>query len=148
MVTGSGLGDTNLLKKLDCLCLRDHLVHLDDELRRLILQIVNDLDNVEVSVELGILFDIRFVMLAKIFNDLADIQFTDTFIIVLAAVDPSFYYGDWVVRINFTNGQYTFYSCGGYGETFDAEGNCISSTYFSCDDEELKTLVGKYYETE
>jgi hypothetical protein len=81
-------------------------------------------------------------------DDFSKLKFSDSIIIVLAAIDPSFYYGDWVVRINFSNGQYTFYSCGGYGETFDAEGNCISSTHFSCDDEELKNLVGKYYETE
>lgn len=80
-------------------------------------------------------------------DDFSKLKFSDTIIIVLAAIDPSFYYGDWVVRINFSNGQYTFYSCGGYGETFDAEGNCISSTHFSCDDEELKNLVGKYYKT-
>ena len=81
-------------------------------------------------------------------DDFSKLEFSDTIIIVLAAVDPSFYYGDWVVRINFSNGQYTFYSSGGYGETFDAEGECISSTHFSCDDGELKNLVGKYYETE
>ena len=81
-------------------------------------------------------------------EDFSKLEFSDTLIIVLAAIDPSFYYGDWVVRINFTNGQYTFYSCGGYGETFDAEGKRISSTHFSCDDEELEKLVGKYYEIE
>ena len=81
-------------------------------------------------------------------DDFSKLKFSDSIVIVLAAIDPSFYYGDWVVRINFTNGQYTFYSCGGYGETFDAEGKRISSTHFSCDNEELENLVGKYYEIE
>ena len=81
-------------------------------------------------------------------DDFSKLKFSDTIVIILAAIDPSFYYGDWVVRINFTNGQYTFYSCGGYGETFDAEGKRISSTHFSCDNEELENLVGKYYEIE
>ena len=81
-------------------------------------------------------------------DDFSKLKFSDSIVIVLAAIDPSFYYGDWVVRINFTNGQYTFYSCGGYGETFDAEGKSISSTHFSCDNEELENLVGKYYEIE
>ena len=81
-------------------------------------------------------------------DDFSRLKFSDAIVIVLAAIDPSFYYGDWVIRINFSNGQYTFYSCDGYGETFDAEGERISSTHFSCDDEELKNLVGKYYETE
>ena len=81
-------------------------------------------------------------------DDFSRLKFSDAIVIVLAAIDPSFYYGDWVIRINFSNGQYTFYSCDGYGETFDAEGKRISSTHFSCDDEELKNLVIKYYETE
>ena len=81
-------------------------------------------------------------------EDFSKLEFSDSIIIVLAAIDPSFYYGDWVVRINFSNGQYTFYSCAGYGETFDADGKCISSTHFSCDDEELANLVSKYYKPE
>lgn len=81
-------------------------------------------------------------------DDFSKLEFSDTIIIALAAIDPSFYYGDWVIRINFSNGQYTFYSCGGYGETFDAEGEYISATHFSCDDEELENLIGKYYITE
>lgn len=78
-------------------------------------------------------------------SDFSELEFTDTIIIMLAAIDPSFWYGDWVVRVNFENGQYTFYSSGGYGETFDADGNCISSTHFSCDDEALANLISKYY---
>ncbi len=79
-------------------------------------------------------------------NDFSKLKFTDTLIIVPAAVDPSFSYGPWVVRINFSNGQYTFYSCAGYGETFNSAGDCISSTHFSCDDKELELLISKYYE--
>lgn len=79
-------------------------------------------------------------------EDFSKLEFSDSIIIALAAVDPSFYYGEWVVRINFSNGQYTFYSCGGFGETFDAEGELISSTHFSCDCEELSNLIGKYYD--
>lgn len=84
----------------------------------------------------------------KFLKDFSTLEFTDTIIIVLAAIDPSFSYGEWVVRINFTNGQYTFYSCAGYGETYNAEGKCVSSTHFSCNDEELEKLIGKYYEIE
>ncbi|MBR6563054.1 MAG: hypothetical protein IKK70_03870 [Clostridia bacterium] len=81
-------------------------------------------------------------------EDFSELKFSDAIVIVLAAVDPSFNYDDWVVRINFSNGQYTFYSSSGYGETFDAEGNRVSSTHFGCDDEDLEALVGKYYQTE
>lgn len=81
-------------------------------------------------------------------NDFSNLRFSDTIVIALAAVDPSFSYGDWVVRINFTDGSYTLYSCGGYGETYDADGNVASSTHFSCDEEELAELIGKYYSIE
>lgn len=82
----------------------------------------------------------------KFLNDFSELKFSDTIVIALAAIDPGFLYGDWVVRINFSNGQYTFYSCGAYGETFDAEGALVSSTHFACDAEDLEALIGKYYE--
>ena len=80
-------------------------------------------------------------------DDFSKLRFSDAIVITIAAIDPSFYYGDWVVRINFTNGQYTLYSCGGYGETFDAEGKRLSSTHLSCEDAELENLIKKYYKT-
>ena len=61
-------------------------------------------------------------------SDLADIRFTDYIIIVLAAVDPSFSYGDWVVRINYTDGSYSLISCDGYGETYDANNQVVDTT--------------------
>ncbi len=84
----------------------------------------------------------------KFLGDFSKLKFSDAIVIVLAAIDPSFSYGDWVIRINFSDGRYTFYSSHGYGETFDAEGNCISSTHFSCEAEDLENLVGKYYEVQ
>lgn len=84
----------------------------------------------------------------KFLKDFSRLTFEDTIIITIAAVDPSFSFGQWVVRINFTNGNYTFYSCAGYGATFDSEGEWISDTHFSCDDEQLALLIRKYYEFE
>ncbi len=78
-------------------------------------------------------------------SDFSNIKFSDTIPIVLAAVDPSFSYGEWVIRINYINGDYTFYSCEGYGETFDSKGNSMSSTHFSCEFEDIENLIGKYY---
>ena len=78
------------------------------------------------------------------FSDLANIRFTDNLIITIAAVDPSFYYGDWVVRINYADGSYSLISCSGYGETYDANGQVIDSNHFGCDDDEWEQLVGKY----
>lgn len=81
-------------------------------------------------------------------EDFSKLKFKDAIMIVLAAVDPSFEYGEWVVRIDFTDQSYTFYSCAGFGETFDAGGNRIDSTHFSCDRDQLEELIKKYYSVE
>ncbi len=81
-------------------------------------------------------------------SDFSEIKFSDIMLIVFAAVDPGFGYEDWAVRINFTNGQYTFYSCGGYGETRDSEGNHVTSTHLSCEAEDLEPLINQYYPVE
>lgn len=77
-------------------------------------------------------------------NDLAKIRFSDAIIIVLAAIDPSFYYDEWTVRINYTDGSYELISSDGYGETYDNNGERIDSHHFGCDQEEWRTFVGKY----
>ena len=77
-------------------------------------------------------------------NDLADIQFSDTLIITIAAVDPSFYYDDWTVRINYNNGSFQLISCDGYGETFDSDGKRTDGHHYGCDDEEWKLFIKKY----
>ena len=78
-------------------------------------------------------------------EDFSMLEFTDDIVIILAPMDPTFSYGDWVIRINFADGRYTFYSCYAYGETFYADGNRISATSAGCDDEELEKLIRKYY---
>lgn len=76
----------------------------------------------------------------------SELRFSDTLVFVIAAIDSSFSYGDWVIRINFSDGSYTFYSCGGYGETYDADGKYITSTHLSCEIDELEELIGSFYE--
>lgn len=78
-------------------------------------------------------------------EDFTKLKFSRIILIVPASVDPGFDYGVWVVRINYTDGRYAFYSCGGYSETMDAEGNCISSNHYGCEEEDLERLIGKYY---
>lgn len=79
-------------------------------------------------------------------KDFSKITFKDTIVIVLAAMDPSFYYGDWVVEIVFADGSYSFYSTSGYGETFNSDGKSIGSNHFSCDEKVLIKLMEKYYD--
>ncbi len=77
-------------------------------------------------------------------SDLSEIQFSDTIIIMIAAIDPSFYYDQWTVRINYTDGSFELISCGGYGESFDENGEYTNSHHYGCDDEEWSAFIGKY----
>lgn len=81
---------------------------------------------------------------ADFLSDLSDIRFSDAIIITIAAIDPSFSYGVWTVRINYTDGSYAFLSCDGYGETFDANDSRIEGNHFDCDDDEWEAFIRKY----
>lgn len=73
------------------------------------------------------------------------VKFSKIILIIPAAVDPSFHYGELVVRINFSDGKFTLYSCNGYGQTFDAKGKSISTTHYSCKEKDLLELISLYY---
>ena len=85
---------------------------------------------------------------ADFLSDLSQIRFSDAIVIVLAAMDPSFYYGEWVTRINYTDGTYEMISCAGYGETYDQNDNHIKSHHYGCDDDEWNNFIGKYLPTD
>lgn len=82
--------------------------------------------------------------LADFLSDLSEIQFSDTIIITIAAIDPSFDFGRWVVRIHCIDGSYMLISDGGYGETRDANGERIASNHYSCDTDEWEQFLSKY----
>ena len=77
-------------------------------------------------------------------SDLAEIRFSKHLVIMIAAMDPSFHYGDWVVRVNYTSGAYSLISCDGYGTEYDANGELIKTHHFGCDREEWKDLIMRY----
>jgi hypothetical protein len=77
-------------------------------------------------------------------TDLAQIQFTDFIIITIAAIDPSFDYGDWVIRVNHMDGSFVLISDAGYGESYDANGQFVSSNHYSCEDEDWNQFIGAY----
>ena len=81
---------------------------------------------------------------ADFLNDLSKIRFSDVILIVLAAVDPSFYYDEWTVRINYTDGSYELISPDGYGEVFDSNGEVTDGHHYGCDQEEWTSFIGKY----
>ena len=77
-------------------------------------------------------------------NKLSKIQFKDYIIIVPAPMDPSFNYGNYVVKIMYNNEKYMLISDAGFGESFDADGNEISSNHFGCDTEKWENLIFDY----
>ena len=81
---------------------------------------------------------------ADFLSDLAGIRFTDYIIITVAAIDPSFEYGDWVVKINEPDGSYRYISCAGYGETYDAEAQRKRGNHYECDVDEWEAFLSNY----
>ena len=81
-------------------------------------------------------------------DDLGEIRFEDTIVIVLAAVDRSARYNRWSIKINYTSGSYDTLSCDGYGHSYDENGEMVDSHYYSCEYEEWYALIEKYVPTE
>ena len=81
-------------------------------------------------------------------SDLANIQFSDSILLVPIPMDPSFYYDDWTVRINYSDGSYTFLSCDGYSETYDKNGERTDGNHYSCDNKEWTQFIRKYVPAE
>ena len=81
-------------------------------------------------------------------SDLGEIQFKDSIVIVLAAMDRSASYNRWSIKINYVGGAYDTLSCDGYGHSYDEVGECIDSHYYSCEREEWYALIEKYLPTE
>ncbi len=77
---------------------------------------------------------------------LAKLKFSDTIPLFMAS-DPSFSYGAYVVRLNFTDGSFRLISDSGYGETFNAQGECVSADHYYCDSEKWEALLNPYLPT-
>lgn len=76
-------------------------------------------------------------------SDLSDIRFSDI-IIFPAAMDPSFAFGTWVVRINYTDGSYALISDRGYGETYDENDSRTDLNHFDCDNDKWNQFIKDY----
>lgn len=77
---------------------------------------------------------------AEFFKELRKIEFGDGFPL-FAPSDPSFSYGEYVVRINFKDGSYKLLSCGGYNELFDIHGKRMAGDHYSCDNTEWNDFI-------
>ena len=77
------------------------------------------------------------------FNDLSKIRFYNL-MVIMAASKPKTVYGDWTVRINYTNGSYQLLSCERWGQTFNSNGDEQSYHFFTCKEEKWLALISKY----
>ncbi len=78
-------------------------------------------------------------------TDIGKIEFKMYILIILAAVDPSFHYGDWAVRLNRVDGSYVLLSDGGYAEIYDENGERTEyRNYDDTDWEQWNTLIEAY----
>ncbi len=73
-----------------------------------------------------------------------ELQFSDTILLLPVAMDPSFSYAEYVVRVTMQDGSFRLYSCGGYNEAFDAQGEGVGSDHYHCDDEAWLNLLYSY----
>lgn len=81
---------------------------------------------------------------ADFLNDLSGIRFSDTIIIAIAAIDPSFSFDTWTVRINYTDGSYELISNDGYGLSYNQDGEITDSHHYGCDQDEWDEFIAKY----
>lgn len=76
-------------------------------------------------------------------SDLSDIRFSDIIIFPMA-MDPGFDFGNWVVRINYTDGSYALISDGGYGETYDGNDSRTDLNHYDCDSDKWNAFINNY----
>ena len=81
-------------------------------------------------------------------DELFAIRFVITYLIVLGAWDPAYKYGDYFIRVNFTDGSY-YYIADRFFERRDANGAVKERKNPSCKKEkEFDNLVAKYLPVE
>ena len=81
---------------------------------------------------------------ADFLSELSDIEFSDTLLITIIPSDPSFYYDEWTVRVNYTDGSYELISCDYYGQTYNPNGEVTDEHHFGCERDEWRAFVEQY----
>ncbi len=79
---------------------------------------------------------------AAFLSDLRELHFADT-VVFLIAMDPSFSFDDYVVRIELSDGSYKLMSSGGYNRDVAADGT-ITENHFFCADGDWNDLLFAY----
>ena len=78
-------------------------------------------------------------------QDLSLLNFTEFVLFFPAAIDPSFTLGEWIVRINLTDGSYWAISAGGCNEYYNAAHENTGGNHFGLDDGQWEWLIKKYF---
>ncbi|MBQ7337024.1 MAG: hypothetical protein IJW40_01070 [Clostridia bacterium] len=85
---------------------------------------------------------------ADFLEDLSRVEFTYFAIFIPVAIDPSFYMGEWIIRLNMHDGTNWAISKWGYNLQFDAENEVIDGNHDSPDDQQWEVLIRKYFPKE
>ena len=81
---------------------------------------------------------------AAFLYDLSRIHFTTEILLLPIPSDPSRYYGDLTIRINFTDGSFQLVSDRSFGQSFDKDGKMVEYNYYACDSAEWQQFVQNY----
>lgn len=81
---------------------------------------------------------------AAFLKGLSEIRFSNPLILILAPMDPSFYYDAWTVRVNYTDGTFELISSDGFGQRFDQNADQTDAHHYGCSQEEWDAFIGKY----
>ena len=99
-----------------------------------------------------ILFAAQFSSVEQIFTDVSKatvvlpdgekLTFTDHLILVLAAMDPAYYYRGYTVKITYENGDYDILSP--TGQLYDSGEKYIEDGW-NCDEDKWNSFIEKYF---
>ena len=77
-------------------------------------------------------------------DDLEKLPFVNGMYIMLAAMDPSFFFGDYVIKINYKNDDYELISNSSFQQVYYANGE-IDDLHYSIDDTAWAGFLQKYF---
>ena len=79
-------------------------------------------------------------------SDLSNVPFAKEYLIMLipAAVDPYFGFGDYIVKVTYRDGAYELISECGNQKFYDASGEYVAGYRYTCEDIEWEGFLRKY----
>ena len=99
--------------------------------------------NTRTLLDRNPLFSLDDSQIDPFLQDLSEIRFYDEGGLLIGAVDPSFNFGKWVVKIGFTDGSYWYLSDRSYCAKENSDGSG-SAQHLHPDSEEWEALIKQY----